>query len=67
MAKIDDLKGLLAEKYGKEEDDIEGTTLIAAIVTDKNLATHVRDKFNKEISTSDLENLTDINSLVNLL
>lgn len=67
MAKIDDLKVLLADKYGKKSDDIEGTTLVTDIVNDKKLASHVKETFGKELSSSDLESITDITSLAELL
>lgn len=67
MAKKDELKDLLADKYGKKRDDIEDTTLVSEVVNDKNLAAHVKEKFGKDLSNSDLENLTDIDSLAELL
>ncbi|QVM89564.1 hypothetical protein JYG34_16195 [Pseudomonas entomophila] len=67
MSKKDDLINLLADKYGKKKENIKGTTPINDIINDKELPSHVETLFRKKLSSRDVENLTDIDSLVALL
>ncbi|MCG8293111.1 hypothetical protein [Pseudomonas entomophila] len=68
MAKIDDLKTLLATKYDKKIGDLEDTTSLSDVIgSDKHLSSHIKEKFNKELSTSELENASTISDLSELL
>jgi 3-oxoacyl-ACP reductase-like protein len=68
MAKLDDLKKLLANKYDKKIEHLEDTTSIADIIGgDHHLAAHIKEAFDKELSVSELENASNISELANLL
>lgn len=68
MATKAQLKALLADKYDYKEADIEDTTSISEIVgSDKKLGSHLKDKFDVELSTQELEDAETVGDLVKLL
>lgn len=68
MAKVDDLKTLLANKYGKKTEDLSGNTPLSNVVgADKKLALYLKDEFDVELSASELEKADTIDALANLL
>jgi acyl carrier protein len=68
MSKKEELKKLLADKYDKKKEDLTDSTSISDIIGgDKKLAGYIKDKFEVELSNSDLEGASDINDLANLL
>ncbi|WP_252089298.1 hypothetical protein [Pseudomonas sp. MWU13-3659] len=68
MAKIDDVKQMLAKIYDKKIGDLEDTTSLSDVIGgDKHLSSHIKEKFNKELSTSELENARTISDLSELL
>lgn len=68
MAKVDDLKTLLANKYDKKTEDLSGNTPLSKVVgADKKLALYLKDEFQVELSASELEKADTIDALANLL
>ncbi|MDU9402769.1 hypothetical protein RTH46_09715 [Pseudomonas sp. zfem004] len=68
MTKKDELKSLLAAKYDMQVEDILDTTMIIDIIGGKrDLAANLKEKFDVELSVSDLENASDVSDLAELL
>ncbi|HAB01659.1 MAG TPA: hypothetical protein DCE25_01500 [Pseudomonas sp.] len=65
MTKKAELKTLLAEKYNLQEEDIDDTTPITQIVGgDKNLGSHLKDKFGEQPSITEEGDFTTFNDVV---
>lgn len=63
-----EIKALLASKYGIEETDILDNTPLSDIVgSDNKLGSYIRDRFDVELSTRELESVSDVDELAKLL
>ncbi|MEA3233045.1 hypothetical protein OP492_00030 [Pseudomonas mosselii] len=66
--KIEKLKSLLASKYGKNIEDIEDSSSISDIIgSDKKLPIYIKEQFDVDLSSSEMESANNISDLADLL
>jgi acyl carrier protein len=68
MATKTEIKALLASKYGIKEDDILDDTPLSDIMgSDNKLGSYIKDQFDVELSTGELEGASNVDDLAKLL
>lgn len=68
MATKTEIKALLASKYDIKETDILDDTPLSDIVgSDNKLGSYIKDQFDVELSTRELEGASDVDGLAKLL
>ena len=67
MATKTEIKALLASKYGiKETDILDDTPLSHIMGSDNKLGSYIKEQFDVELSTRELEGASDVNDLAKL-
>ena len=68
MATKTEIKALLASKYGIKEDDILDDTPLSDIMgSDNKLGSYIKDQFDVELSTGELEGASNVDDMAKLL